>query len=397
MRGFRLPRLHPPEAIRRTRFIALTPALSGAGEGVGGGWAGAIVVAVILGLPGTSSISAAETRDGVHQPLIVAVADSPPFAIKTADGTWSGLSVELWREIAAQLELRWEPREVELLQVDDLLRDRAVDAALGSIAVTAEGERAHDFSQPYYSTGLSFAERSIRGSSMHVLLDSLSSSGLLRLVLWIAVATLVVGVVIAFIERRHGETEFGGPLGRGIATGVWWAAVTMTTVGYGDATPKTAPGRSLALLWMFVGLVAVALFTATVTSLLTVHSLHGTVQRPADLFHVRLGTVTGSAGAKYLSDRHVTFRPYDDYSAALTGLADHQVDAVVANMAVLHYEVSRSWRGTLQSSPIVLEPVRYAIGISPGSPLREAIDRTLLHIIAQDGWQEVEHQYLGHP
>lgn len=36
--------------------------------------------------------------------------------------------------------------------------------------------------------------------------------------------------------------------------GLWWAVVTLTTVGYGDITPATFEGRLLAALLMFVGL-----------------------------------------------------------------------------------------------------------------------------------------------
>jgi ABC-type amino acid transport substrate-binding protein len=342
-------------------------------------------------------VAAAEPRDASTPPLRVALVDSPPFAIKGGDSGWSGLGVELWREIAAELGVRWEPREIELHQVNDLLREGAVDAALGAVALSAEGELAHDFSHPYCATGLSFAARTVGQSSWDPMLDALTSSGLLRLIGWIALATLVMGIVITFVERRHRDTEFGGSLRRGIGIGVWWAAVTMTTVGSGDATPKTAPGRSLALLWMVFGLVAVALFTATVTSLLTVSHLEGRVQRPADLFHIRLGAIAGGAGAVFLTDHHATFRAYDDYEQALAALADRQVDAVVANGAVLRYEVSRRWQGTLRTSPLVLEPLLFAIGLPPGSPLREPIDRALLRITAQDRWREIERQYLGHP
>jgi len=37
----------------------------------------------------------------------------------------------------------------------------------------------------------------------------------------------------------------------------------------------------------------------------------------------------------------------------------------------------------------------YAIGLPTNSPLREAIDRTLLRTIEQERWQDVQHQYLG--
>jgi ABC-type amino acid transport substrate-binding protein len=327
----------------------------------------------------------------------VALAESPPFVIRESDGTWSGLSVDLWREVAAQLEVEWEPREVELDQVEPLLRDRAVDAAVGAIAIDADSELQHDFSQAYYATGLGFAQRTKGELSGAAMLGALTSSHLVRLVAMIAVATLLVGVLIAFIERRNDASEFGGPLRRGIATGVWWAAVTMTTVGYGDATPKTTSGRSLALVWMFVGVAVVAIFTATVTSILTLGSLHGSVNRAADLAHLRLGAVEGSAGALYMTRRHMGYTSFDSYGDALAALADDRVDAVVANMPSLRHLVSRQWQGVLNASPIILEPLLYAIGLPADSPLREPINRAVLRIIEQDRWRDVEHRYLGHP
>jgi ABC-type amino acid transport substrate-binding protein len=91
---------------------------------------------------------AAQQRDGVAQPLSVAVIESPPFAIKEADGSWSGLAVDLWREIATALGVRYELREVDLTEADKLLGDGSVDAALGAVMITAEDEDTHDFSQP---------------------------------------------------------------------------------------------------------------------------------------------------------------------------------------------------------------------------------------------------------
>ena len=361
------------------------------------GWPRWIAIAVLA-----ASLSAAagagataQQRDGVAQPLSVAVIDSPPFAIKEEDGTWSGLAVDLWREIAAAMGVRYELREVDLVEANKLLGEGNVDAALGALTISAEDEETHDFSQPFHSGGLGFVEPIAGGLSWRSMLNSLLSSELLRIVAVIALATILVGILITFIERRRNPDEFGGPLHRGIAMGVWWAAVTMTTVGYGDATPKTPSGRSLALLWMFVGVAAVAIFTAAVTSILTLGSLHSSVQRASDLDHLRLGAIDEASGALYLARHHLTFKSYEDYEAALAGLARHEVDALVANMASLRYLVSRHYQGVLRVSPIVLEPLTYAIGLPANSPFREAIDRNLLRTIEQERWQDVQHQYLG--
>jgi voltage-gated potassium channel len=44
-----------------------------------------------------------------------------------------------------------------------------------------------------------------------------------------------------------------------ILDAMWWAIVTLGTVGYGDAVPITAAGRLVAGLTIFVGLLMVAL------------------------------------------------------------------------------------------------------------------------------------------
>jgi len=55
-------------------------------------------------------------------------------------------------------------------------------------------------------------------------------------------------------EHEENSAEFPKRFIDGIDDGIWWAVVTVTTVGYGDKAPKTAMGRIIACVWMLLGL-----------------------------------------------------------------------------------------------------------------------------------------------
>jgi voltage-gated potassium channel len=51
-----------------------------------------------------------------------------------------------------------------------------------------------------------------------------------------------------------------------IWVGMWWAIQTVTTVGYGDVTPKHASGRFVGVIVMLEGIAFLAIVTAVITS-----------------------------------------------------------------------------------------------------------------------------------
>jgi voltage-gated potassium channel len=74
----------------------------------------------------------------------------------------------------------------------------------------------------------------------------------------IVTAVLIVGALMYLIEgEEHGFTS--------IPTAMYWAVVTMTTVGYGDIAPRTPPGQLLAALLMILGYGIIAVPTGIVT------------------------------------------------------------------------------------------------------------------------------------
>jgi voltage-gated potassium channel len=75
----------------------------------------------------------------------------------------------------------------------------------------------------------------------------------------------VVGTTMYVIEgEENGFTS--------IPTSIYWAIVTLTTVGYGDLSPKTALGKTLASIVMILGYAIIAVPTGIVTAELTRNS-----------------------------------------------------------------------------------------------------------------------------
>jgi voltage-gated potassium channel len=67
-------------------------------------------------------------------------------------------------------------------------------------------------------------------------------------------ATLIAASIMHLIERNVQPEKFGT-----IPDAMWWAIVTLGTLGYGDAVPVTALGRVIAGVTIFFGLIMVAL------------------------------------------------------------------------------------------------------------------------------------------
>jgi voltage-gated potassium channel len=80
------------------------------------------------------------------------------------------------------------------------------------------------------------------------------------------VATFVVAIAVFGLVGWALETEEGGMFST-VFDGIWWAVVTIATVGYGDKYPVTAWGRIAGMLLIFAGVVLTALISGTVASI----------------------------------------------------------------------------------------------------------------------------------
>jgi ABC-type amino acid transport substrate-binding protein len=349
-----------------------------------------ILVIVLVATPVMAQQPAAPART-----LVVAVKDAPPFAIKDSDGQWTGISIELWRAISRDLGYRFELRETDLQGLLRGVADGSFDAGVAAVTITAEREQQLDFTQPFYVAGLGIAVPARSDAGWLGVARQFVSVGFLKVILGLTALLLLVGTMVWLLERRRNAEQFGGNAARGISSSIWWSAVTMTTVGYGDMAPRTVGGRLVGLVWMFAGVIIISSFTAAITSSLTVGRLNGPVEGPEDLISARVGTATGSTSADYLTGRHVPFTAFDTPSAALGALQRGTLDAVVYDAPILRYEITTSFHGTLRVLADTFDQQYYGIALPARSPLREPMDRALLARITTPEWQSVLARYLG--
>ncbi|MCI0526005.1 MAG: transporter substrate-binding domain-containing protein, partial [Nitrospira sp.] len=327
--------------------------------------------------------------------LIVGTKQAEPFAIKNNDGTWSGVSIDLWREIAAELQLDYELWELDLTGLIEGVKDGSLDAAVAALTLTAEREEVIDFTHPFYTTGFSIAVPPRGMKSRIGVLKRFFSLEFLKAVTVLALVLLTFGMLVWLFERNRNPKQFGGGVARGIGSGFWWSAVTMATVGYGDKVPVTFGGRLIGVVWMFTAVIIISSFTAAITSSLTVTQLESSIRGPEDLPKVRVGTVPSSTSESYLRDRRISYKSYKTPLEGLRAIASREIDAMVYDAPILRYLVNTELKGTVEVLSITFERQDYGIALPMHSPLREPINRTLLEKIRQPGWQDILYRYLG--
>ncbi|UII30753.1 transporter substrate-binding domain-containing protein [Fulvivirga ulvae] len=351
-----------------------------------------LVILLLLSITGIRDLNA-QSAENENQKLVIGVKHTPPFIIKQESGRYTGISVALWENIAKELNLDFEYREYDLNGLLSALKHGEVDVCINPLTVTSQRVEQFDFTQPFFITNLAIAVDKTQQNKWLSFLSNFFSLQFLKAILLLLLVLLSFGVLVWLFERRRNQEEFG-PGMRGIWNGLWWSAVTMTTVGYGDKSPKTIGGRVVALIWMFTAIIIISGFTASIASSLTVNELEFAVKGPKDLKKVHTLAVKASSGQQYLESNNIAHSVTENIKQALQQLANEEVNAVVYDEPIMKYTIKNMGLGSkVAVIPSKFATQYYGFSLPKNSELRSRITPVLLSEINGREWTVILEEY----
>lgn len=336
-------------------------------------------------------LAASLAAPAAGQTLRVATKNSPPFAYRDQAGGWTGISIDLWEEIARELGLEYELVEVETpRQLVTGVAEGDFDLGVAAISMTAARERIVDFSHSFYSTGLGVAVRGGGGSGLERILRGLVSWQFLTLAGSVLLGLVGMAYLFWLVERR--ENKQFAEHRQGVSQGFWWSTILL--FGHKGVFPVSVAGRLLAATSMLVSILALSVLTGAIASALTVGHFESVIRDYQDLRYVRTAAVEGTSAADFLHRERIAFQAVTDVDAGLEALAGEQTDALIHDAPLLEYEIGRNFSGRLELLPRTFEFQDYGFVLPPEIALRERINAALLDLRSGPRWQEIQYRHL---
>jgi ABC-type amino acid transport substrate-binding protein len=355
-----------------------------------------VTILTLFIIPTLFALPASQENEDT-EPLKVAIKNIEPF-IFVEGGKRVGFSIDLWEALAAETDIAYEFVEVtSVTEQIEAVEAGEVDMAIAAISMTASREEIIDFTHPYFDAGLQIMTQYDTFLSLGSLIRVLFSPEVISALVVLVVIIIVFGHLVWLFERRNNPHFQHGYL-RGVWEGIWWSAVTVTTVGYGDRTPQAVLGRLLALFWMFVGLFIIANFTATITTQLTLNELRSEINGVNDLRNKRIATVAGSSATEFLRENNLSYIGVPTIEDAYEMLGNEKIDAIISDAPVLRYYISTGERRhEFQVVGDLMNRETYGIALPEDSPYEDVLNQALLTLhengtydVIYDKWFSVD-------
>ena len=309
------------------------------------------------------------------------------------DSTYTGFDIELWEEIAQELELAFTYNETNLKGIFADLVEGNADVAFSCITVTEEREKIVDFSHHYLDSGLRIMVLNKSKFSLAQSVKSLYSPIVVKSLTYIGLFIIICGHVFWWVERGH--KYISAKYIPGIFQAFWYTLVTMTTVGYGDIVPRSWVGRLMACLVMIIGIGIFGWTIAQLSSAITLQTLHSDITDHWDLRDRLVATVEGTTSVTALEKLGAVVIPAKSIDQAYEKLLKEEVNAVVFDSPTILYYARNKGAGKVSVVGPLFDIQYYGFLFPQGSELREPVNRALLKLRTNGIYDKLHSKWFG--
>ncbi len=333
---------------------------------------------------------------GQSDTLVVGIYQNPPFVIKSEGNNFEGLSIELWENIAksSNLNFKYELHS-DYISILKKLEYQEIDLTINPMDVNDLRLEKFDMTQPFSISSIGAAIPYLNRSTFSVFVSNIFSFEFLEIVLLLVFIIFIFGFFLWLVERKHNKFQFRPGL-LGLFDGLWWSAVTMTTVGYGDKAPKTNQGKAIAIIWMFTAVIIISSFTAGIASTLTISGLQTDIQNAEDIRLVeQICTVGASNGEAYLNQEDIPINEtYASPILALRAIAKKENDVLLYDKTILQYYINRlSLDEKVKLLPFTLKENYQSFMLPKNHEYFDKINVGLMKEIQKEHWLDLQRKY----
>ena len=330
--------------------------------------------------------------------LKVGFSGSAPFVIKDGNHI-SGISLEIWRRVAEDNNLSYKliPQPTPKAGIE-AVDEGSIDVLVGPISITSRrlAIAGIDFTQPYFLSkeGILLP---LKAPSLFSRVQVFFGWAVISSVLVLISVLLVVGSLIWMAERRKNSEQFPREWLPGISSGMWFALVTLTTVGYGDKAPVTRTGRGITGAWMVISLIAVSSLTASLASAFTLFlsgATEAAIDSPQQLSGRRVAVVEGTDGMELAENREMRIVPAPSLDSAVQSVLDRKADALIFDRHSLRYHLKQNPDLAVRIAPFTLADETYGFVLTPNSELRTRLGVSILKLQQSGGAEAIADKFL---
>lgn len=270
----------------------------------------------------------------------VAVSEISPMCFKGENGKMQGFSISLLNKVEDIIGEDFKLNTYDNVGAKlETIQKEESKLAIGGITHTYDRAKLMD-SVHIMETGMKVI--SLEATGVYSWYFIIFKTGIWKSIIPFFIFLFVAGLIFYFLENGKVKKNKSGEITEttvsSIEDGVFLAATTASTVGYGHEAPITIWGRVFAVIIMIVGISYFAYVGSNVWGEASKAFSKHEVEKISDLKKFKVATVINTSNHKYLLDNKIKPITYKNSKELYQALLDKKVDLVVYDeLSVLHF------------------------------------------------------------